>query len=194
MGKSIKVNSIRINKKNPRFIKDERFDTLCRLVEKYPKFLEKRPIVIDSWENPVILAGNMRYQAIKKLRLKAIPAEWVTTADNFTQEEKDAFMLVDNNPLGQWDYDILANEFDILLLDDIDLFIPNLNVTDDVIDEEGIEELKPSKVSEFQEKEGVQVKLTFTPDDFKTFNENIYRFGKTMEEAILQLLKKSQHE
>jgi hypothetical protein len=162
---------------------------LCNLIEKYPKFLEKRPIVIDSWENPVIIAGNMRYQAIKKLRMKEIPASWVVTAENLTQEEKEAFMLVDNNNLGQWDFEMLANEFDIAMLDDLSIFIPNLNMPGQEIDEEGIEETgSVAKVE--KDTDNVQVRLSFTPDEFALFNERIYDHGKTMEAGIIALLTK----
>lgn len=190
--KFIKVSAIRPNNRNPRFISDSSFSTLCKLIEKYPKFLEKRPIVIESWENPVILAGNMRFRALKKLKHKKIPSAWVTTAETLSPEEKEAFMLIDNNQLGQWDFEMLANEFDIELLDELNIFIPNLNMPGDDIDENSIDQHTAAR----PEKHGdtLTVKLTFEPEDFTYFNENIYRYGKTMEQAILKLLKKPYNE
>lgn len=188
MNATVKISHLKSNKKNPRYISSTSFDTLCRLIEKYPKFLEKRPIVIDSWDNPVILAGNMRFKALRKLKYKEIPAAWVTTAEGLSDDEKEAFMIVDNNPLGQWDFEMLANEFDISMLDDLNLFIPNLNMPGDDEDVQAIETQKPTTTSVTIPNDNVTVKLSFTIEDFKTFNERIYEHGETMEAAILNLL------
>lgn len=188
MPKTIKLSLLKSNEKNPRFINKESFETLVKLVEKYPDFLAKRPIVIDSWENPTILAGNMRFKALRKLKYKEVPAEWIATADGMSDEQKEAFMLIDNNPLGQWDFEMLANEFDINLLDELQIFIPNLNMPGDDPDEEAIAtETLPSN-SLKAPKDAVTVKLLFSLEDFKFFNENIYNHGGTMEAAIINLL------
>lgn len=194
MPKPIKLSLLKSNTKNPRYISTEGFNTLLRLVGKYPSFLEKRPIVIDSWDNPTILAGNMRYKALRKLKYKEIPAEWIATADGMSPEEKEAFMLIDNNPLGQWDFEMLANEFDIAMLDDLSIFIPNLNIPGENPDEEAIETETISGNNLKAEKDQVIVKLSFSIEDFKIINENIYEYGGTIEAAIINLLKKSINE
>ena len=118
MNEKIKISQIKPNDKNPRFIKDDKFKKLVANIEKYPNFLEKRPIVIESYENPIILGGNMRFRALKELGYKEIPTNWVVTADSFTDDEKKAFIILDNVGFGEWDFDILANEWDVEELSD----------------------------------------------------------------------------
>ena len=61
MDKIIKINKLKINKDNPRIIKDEKFKKLINSIKEFPEMLELRPIVVD--ENMIILGGNMRYRA-----------------------------------------------------------------------------------------------------------------------------------
>lgn len=187
MANQIKITVLRNNKRNPRYITTENFKTLVRTIEKYPSFLEKRPIVIDSWDNPVILAGNMRFKALKKLGYKEIPEAWVTTAEGMSEAEKEAFLLIDNNSLGQWDFEALANDFDLEMLTDLSLFIPNLNMPGEDTDEEPLE-VSSSILSDKPKKDQVIVKLTFTKEEFKRFHEKIYDYGDTIETSVLNLL------
>lgn len=114
---TIKLNSIHLNDgshglpKNPRLIKDDRFKQLCESIERDPQFMAARPIVID--EAGVILGGNMRYRACRELGMKELPADWVQTVEGWSVEQKRRFILLDNNTYGEYDFDILANEFDI---------------------------------------------------------------------------------
>lgn len=191
----IKLSKLKKNKQNPRFIRDSAFEKLVNLVRKYPKFLEKRPIVIRSWEDPTIIAGNMRFQALKALEYKTVPEEWVKTADGFTDDEIQAFTILDNNQFGQWDFDVLANEWDIPKLEEFNVFIPNLNgeaISSGAEDAEEVEDHIPAGLKIDGPPKPTAVKLDFlSEDDFRFFNEHIYTFGPTKEEAIINLLKKS---
>lgn len=97
--------------KNPRMIRDERFANLCESIKSRPKFMALKPIVVD--ENNVILAGNMRCRALRALGYKSVPAAWVRKISDLTPEEKKAFIPLDNNEWGEFDFDILANEYDV---------------------------------------------------------------------------------
>lgn len=136
----IKLSAIKKNENNPRFIKDEKFNKLKANISKYPKFLELRPIVIHSFEDPVILGGNMRYEALKALGYKEIPEAWVKTASEFTEDELKAFVILDNVGFGDWDHDILANDWDIEELSNWGVDLPNFDINapnslDDLEDE-----------------------------------------------------------
>jgi hypothetical protein len=109
--KQIDLSEILPNSDNPRFIKDEKFEKLVDNIKNYPNFLKLRPIVIESWFKPVILGGNMRYRALKELGYKTITREWVRTAQEFTEEEQKAFIILDNVGFGEWDSDLLANQW-----------------------------------------------------------------------------------
>lgn len=107
MGK-VKLSTIRPNPDNPRFIRDERFERLKANIEKYPKFLEKRPIVHDA--EGIILGGNMRYKALIELGYTEVDSSWLSKVSDYTEDEIKAFTVLDNVGFGQWDNDILANE------------------------------------------------------------------------------------
>lgn len=106
----VKLSSLRINPNNPRFIKDDRFKKLVKSIEEFPKMMSLRPIIVDA--GGMILGGNMRFKALQELKYKEAPDEWIKRADSLTDEEKQRFIIEDNVPFGEWDFDILANEWD----------------------------------------------------------------------------------
>ena len=107
---SMKLTDIKPNPDNPRVIRDEKFKKLCKSIQDFPKMMELRPIVIDS--NNVVLGGNMRLKALQSLGFKNVPDSWVKRADDLTEEEKKRFIITDNAGFGEWDWDILANEWE----------------------------------------------------------------------------------
>jgi hypothetical protein len=121
----MKLSKLKLNDKNPRFIRDEKFELLKANIEKYPRFLEKRPIVYDPEDGNKILAGNMRFRALKALGFKEIPEAWAVSAADLSEEEKAAFTIIDNVPYGQWDWDALANEWDSQELTDWGMDMPD---------------------------------------------------------------------
>ena len=112
----MKIKDIHINPKNPRYIKDDRFLKLKNNIVEFPKMMKLRPIIID--DTGMILGGNMRYLALKDLGYKDIPEGWFVKASELSEEEKEKFKILDNVPFGNWDYDILANEWEIDKLKD----------------------------------------------------------------------------
>ena len=104
----LKINELKLNKENPRIIKNKRFKQLVQSIKDFPEMLELRPIVID--EENVILGGNMRTRACIEIGLKEIP---VKIAKGLTEEQKREFIIKDNANFGDWEWDILANEWDM---------------------------------------------------------------------------------
>lgn len=107
----MKLSEIKPNPNNPRVIKDDKFDKLKKSIAEFPKMMALRPIVID--ENSVIQGGNMRYRALIDLKFKEIPDDWVKKASDLTDEEKKRFIISDNVGFGEWDFEVLANEWDV---------------------------------------------------------------------------------
>lgn len=94
---------------NPRLIKDKRFEILKASIEKNPDFFEDRPCLInDAGGKLVIYAGNLRYKAALALGLKSVPCKVRT----LTKEVQDELTVRDNVELGEFDWNILANEWD----------------------------------------------------------------------------------
>lgn len=110
------IKEIHINPKNPRYIKDERYQKLKKSLKEFPKMMKLRPIITD--DNGMILGGNMRYLVMVDLGYKEITEGWVIKASELTKEEIRRFIAIDNVPFGDFDYEILANEWDLDKLKD----------------------------------------------------------------------------
>jgi DNA modification methylase len=115
----VKINSIKTNPKNPRLIKDDKFKKLVNSIKEFPQMLELRPIVVD--ENNIILGGNMRHKACIEAGLKEV---YIVQAKDLTEQQKDEFIVKDNVGFGEWDWDILANEWDTDKLENWGLDLP----------------------------------------------------------------------
>jgi len=103
----VKIDKVKENSSNPRFIKDHKFRKLVKSIKDFPEMLEKRPIVVD--EDYVVLGGNMRLKACKEAGLSEVH---INVAKGWTEEQKQEFIIKDNSSFGEWDWDTLANEWD----------------------------------------------------------------------------------
>ena len=125
----VPINKIKANKKNPRIIKDDKFAKLVKSIREFPEMLEKRPIICftDVDGKFVVLGGNMRLKASQEIGLKELP---IILADDWTQEQRNEFLIKDNVGFGEWDWDMLANEWNTDELTDWGLDIPNFEVNE----------------------------------------------------------------
>ena len=123
MVKIVKVSEVKPNPKNPRIIKDEKFKKLVKSIQEFPDMLNKRPLIVftDVDGKYIVLGGNMRLKAINELKLKEVP---IIIADEWTEEQKHEFLIKDNVGFGEWDWDSLANEWDVEKLDEWGLDLP----------------------------------------------------------------------
>jgi ParB-like chromosome segregation protein Spo0J len=121
----VKISEVKPNPKNPRIIKDGKFQKLVKSIQEFPDMLNKRPLVVftDVDNKYVVLGGNMRLKACKEIGLKEIP---IIVADEWTEEQKNEFLIKDNVGFGEWDWDSLANEWDVESLDSWGLDLPIL--------------------------------------------------------------------
>lgn len=122
MKKLLNIKEVRENPENPRFIIDSKFKKLVESIKSFPEMLEKRPIVVD--ENMVVLGGNMRLKACKAAGIFEV---WVDIAKDWTEEQKKEFIVKDNIGFGQWDWDILANEWNTEELQSWGLDLPTFD-------------------------------------------------------------------
>jgi len=118
----MRIEEIRPNPSNPRYIKDDKFKKLVDSIKAFPQMLELRPLVID--ENNIVLGGNMRLRACIEAGLTDVP---VTQVMNFTKEQKEEFIIKDNSSYGAWDWDVLANEWSDMPLEDWGLDLPTMD-------------------------------------------------------------------
>lgn len=170
----VDIKEVKPNPKNPRFIRDEKFRKLVRSIEEFPDMLNKRPLVVftDKDGKYVVLGGNMRLRALQELKIKEVP---IIKADEWTEEQKNEFLIKDNVGFGDWDWDQLANEWDGGLLTDWGLDVPSYfeeTSLDGFFNEPEPEDEKASNkiILEYPEDECAEIKtmllnLATTPED-----------------------------
>jgi hypothetical protein len=110
---------IKLNPNNPRIIKDDKFKKLVQSIKDFPEMLDIRPIVVNK--DGIILGGNMRFKACLEAGIKEPPYKVV----DLTEEQQNEFLIKDNVSGGEWDWDALANEWDVEQLDNWGLDMPN---------------------------------------------------------------------
>jgi hypothetical protein len=111
MKQQVKISKVKGNPNNPRVIKNDKFKKLVKSIKEFPEMLKLRPIVVD--ENMIVLGGNMRLKASKDAGLKEV---WIEIAEGLTEEQKKEFIVKDNVGFGEWEWDMLANEWDSVQL------------------------------------------------------------------------------
>ncbi len=109
----VHIKTIQNNPTNPRLVNKAKFEKLKKSIQEFPEMLELRPIVVDN--EGYILGGNMRYKALVELGHTEVN---IIKADNLTEEQKQEFIIKDNIGFGDWDWDILANEWNTVELED----------------------------------------------------------------------------
>lgn len=122
--KKVKLSEIKNNPNNPRILKDDKFAKLVKSIKEFPKMLEIRPIVVNS--DMIVLGGNMRLKACKEAGLKEVP---IVLADDLTEDEQKQFIIKDNVGFGEWDWEMLANEWDAEQLESWGLDVPDFSIT-----------------------------------------------------------------
>ena len=140
MKQQVKLYKIKGNPNNPRIIKNDKFKKLVKSIQEFPEMLKLRPSVGD--EDFMVLGGNMRLKASKDAGLKEV---WIEVAEGLTEEQKKEFIVKDNVGFGEWEWDILANEWDSVQLaewgldvweNEDDKYDPDVNDISDKIGEE----------------------------------------------------------
>lgn len=117
------ISSVKPNPNNPRLIKDDKFQKLVNSIKEFPDMLKLRPIVVN--DDMIVLGGNMRLKACKEAGLKKVP---IIKASDLTEEQQREFIIKDNVGFGEWDWEMLANEWDTDKLNDWGLDLPDMSV------------------------------------------------------------------
>lgn len=131
----VKITAIKSNPNNPRLIKDDKFHKLVKSIKEFPQMLELRPIVVN--DEMVILGGNMRHKACIEAGLKEVT---IVKASELTEEQQKEFIIKDNVGFGEWDWDVLANEWDAESLEEwgLDVWKAPVEVDYSILDEEDV--------------------------------------------------------
>lgn len=179
--KRVKIETIKPNEKNPRFIRDEKYKKLLASISAFPDMLLARPIIVDEYG--VILGGNMRWRAAKELGHTHVN---VVVVKGWTEEQKQEFVVKDNASFGEWDFDILSSLFSSDLLSEWGVDIPEWYSKAEL--EIDLKEFEQDGNTEESGK--TVVKLEFTTDQYTIFNERVSASGKAKEEFVMELISK----
>jgi len=174
MKKQLKISQLKENINNPRLIKGDKFKKLVKSIQEFPEMLELRPIVVD--ENMVVLGGNMRLKACKEAGLKEV---WIEVAENLTEAQKKEFIIKDNVGFGEWEWDILANEWDAMDLNEwgLDTWQPSDINLDQFFEENNAEIENKNKII-----------LEYTDEDYNKVIEAFKNHLGSKENIIFKLL------
>ena len=114
---------------NPRTIKKDQFEKLKKSIQDNADYFEARPIILSNrtGEN-IILAGNQRYKAAKAIGLDAVPT---ILLEGLTEKREKEIIIRDNVENGDWDMDILANEWDPAELEEWGVDVPEVKLPED---------------------------------------------------------------
>ena len=106
--------------KNPRVIKDEKLESLMTSIKDNPEMISFREILVYPYNGKyVVIGGNQRLKAVKEIGYKEIPCKIIP--ESATIEQLRAYTIKDNNGFGEWDYDLLFEEWDVDELEDMGL-------------------------------------------------------------------------
>jgi len=167
----LKINQLKANESNPRIIKEAKFKKLVQSIKDFPEMLELRPIILD--EDNVILGGNMRYKACVEAGLKEVP---VKIAKGLTEEQKKEFIVKDNVGFGEWDWDILGNEWNNTKLGEwgMDVWQPEEAVDYSVLDDLDLGTTLEDKTSSVLR----SIQIEFNPEHYEEAFELINQSRK----------------
>lgn len=134
--KKVKITQLKQNDSNPRYIKDDKYKKLVKSIQTFPEMLDVRKIVCN--EDLVVLGGNMRLLAAKDAGITDVVVHIV----DWPEDKQNEFIIKDNLAFGEWDWDILANQWEVSDLNEWGLDIPNFVVEDvdySVLDDENVD-------------------------------------------------------
>jgi DNA modification methylase len=128
--KKVAIGELKPNPNNPRIIKDDKFKKLVQSIKDLPEMAEVRPVVVNT--DMVVLGGNMRLKAMREAGWKEVPIEVV----DWDEDKQRQFIIKDNVSGGEWDWEMLANEWDTEELQEWGLDLPEFEQAQELEAEE----------------------------------------------------------
>jgi hypothetical protein len=185
MIQTVKTKDIIANENNPRVIKDDKFKKLVQSIKDFPQMLQLRPIVVN--DEMVVLGGNMRLRAVQEVGLKEVP---IIKASDLTEEQQKEFIIKDNVGFGEWDWDVLANEWEADKLTDwgLDVWQQPVEVDYSLLDEEDLS----GELADMADGVKKAIQIEFEPDHYDEATELVKFWrerGAYVGYMIMQYLK-----
>jgi len=179
--------------RNPRLIRDEKFEALKRSIEEDPEMLELRPVMVYPYEGKYIaIGGNMRLSALKDLGYNEVPC--VIIPENTDAKKLRAYTMKDNYGYGEWNQQILAEEWDMSELDDWDMSdiatfdFQDSTVEDDIMDYTPDYSSQNKEIDTDELSDKVTLKMQFTIEEHQFVRGRLAMFDANIEQALLKAL------
>lgn len=115
---NIATNKLKTSPNNPRAIRENKMEKLMLSIAEDPELMEARPLIVN--DRMEVLAGNQRLRACIALGWAEVPCIVV----DWDEAKQKRAMIKDNVSAGEWDWDLLANEWDAEELNDWGLEVP----------------------------------------------------------------------
>ena len=181
----LKLSKLEANKgqidglpKNPRIIKDEKFKKLVKSIEENPEMTSLREILVYPYNGKyVVIGGNMRLKAMKELGYKEAPCKIIP--EETTVEQLKAYTIKDNSGFGEWDFDMLSSEWDLQLLQDCAIEMPEIELS---------EEEKEVVEDDFSEEEAAQAESRVQRGDIWRLGEHRLMCGDSTDSECVKAL------
>ena len=161
-------------------------EAVAKVADSIKEFGFKVPIVVD--EDMIILAGHTRLKAARLLGLKKVP---VHQASDLTEEQRNAFRIMDNKSgeAADWDNELLSKEFQKLAETDFDMLMTGFDdkeiakLTSDIL------EFKPSDDVKFEE--GFAKLDDIQPSNVKMVNLFLNQDNEPIFQEMIGVLKET---
>lgn len=130
--------------KNPRLIKDTRFDALKKSIEDAPEMLELRELLVYPMDNGhyIVIGGNMRLEACRAIGYKEVPCKIIPKGTPV--EKLREYTIKDNVAFGENDWDIIANEWNFEEIQEwgmeSDVFMTDEELVENEVQEDNFDE------------------------------------------------------
>jgi hypothetical protein len=169
----VPINTIKVSPDNPRVIKGDKFIKLKKSIKEFPQMMDLRPIIVD--ETNTVLGGNMRLQACIELGLKKVS---IIQINNFTEQQKKEFIIKDNASFGEWDWDVLANEWEVQDLSEWGLDIPGAYF-DDAVEPEFDKDELDKNLDTYINNKVKQITLYFDSEQYEYALKKLEEVGES---------------
>lgn len=168
--------------RNPRLIKDEKFRTLCRSIRSLPEMTEARDILVYPYQGSyVVIGGNMRLRAYQELGWEKVPC--CILPESISVDKLREMVIQDNNPFGETDWNMIANEWDVDELKDWGMDLPTDWNTSETSEEKEAEE------DDFSEEEAEQAEPRTKLGDVWQLGEHRLMCGDSTDaESVARLM------
>ena len=168
--------------RNPRFIKDEKFNKLVESIRRLPEMTEVRDLIVYPYRGEyVVIGGNMRLRAFRELGWDEVPC--CVLSEDTPIDKLRQMAIQDNNPFGETDWNMIANEWDVEELKDWGVDLPKEweGIDEDIENDKSAESL-------IGHSDKTELRIQFDTDTYATVIETLRSFDEKEDVALLKVL------